>query len=167
VLGQAPWAPEKPAAIGRSRGGLSTSQHQAEPMRSFPSTADNLWICGQRQRVDHIPAGPSSTAIKGFNRIGKEAINSSRMGTGNWNQRESLLTHPDSCPTNGKLHRLCCPLMARRIRRIATNHWCLRCGWQARRFCPGARPSKRACTCSGAVEAIVQDACLDSGRHGV
>src|SRR5947209_5815408 len=47
----------------------------SDPMRSLPGTAGNPWTCGQRQRVDHIPTGPSSsTARKGFNRIGKSAI---------------------------------------------------------------------------------------------
>ena len=72
-------------------------------MRGVPGAAGNLWICGQRKRVDHIPTGPSSTAKKGFNRIGKGAITSflPRTGRGDWNWRESLLTHPDSCPGNG------------------------------------------------------------------
>ena len=51
--------------------------HQAlgyrTPTRSIRGASD-LWICGQRKRVDHIPTGPSSTARKGFNRIRKGAI---------------------------------------------------------------------------------------------
>jgi transposase InsO family protein len=55
--------------------GLSNS------VRRLPG-AGNLWICGQRQRVDHIPTGPSSAARKGFNRIGKGAIVSLPPRTG-------------------------------------------------------------------------------------
>ncbi len=45
----------------------------SDPMRGFPGEGI-LWICGPRQRVAHIPTGPSSTARKGSNRIGKGAI---------------------------------------------------------------------------------------------
>ena len=80
--------------------------HQALGYRTPCEVFQAPGTCGygeQRQRVDHIPTGPSSAARKGCNRIGKGAVTwlPPRTGWGRWNWRESLLTHSDACPMNG------------------------------------------------------------------
>ena len=72
------------ASVGEARRGISgwvtfyndERLHQAlgyrTPRELFEAPTD-LWICGQRKRVDHIPTG-TTTATKGFNRHSERAI---------------------------------------------------------------------------------------------